>query len=475
MRWRDRMVPVRMSRVAVVAPSTRWRAVLATVADAGVLEPEVLPSPPPGAATIRLEQLRRESASGDPEVDRAGHDGDPVVARGSPDLDQLSARGAVDVIAGEIELERVTSATVERDGVRAAVGWAPTARLSEVSNRLAPLGGAMVELARPIGVDPPTVLASGDANAFRPLVDVYATVPYRNVDPTLFAAAAYVVMFGMMFGDVGDGLLLIAGALVLRQGWVRGLASLRSVWAMVLALGVSACVFGALYGEFFGPTGVIPVLWLSPLDEPTALLAAAIGVGAVLLAMSFVIGTVNRFREGGMALALYAPTGIAGATLFVALALVAAGFAADWPGAWAAGFVLAAAGLVLAFIGLLAAAGPGGAGVAQAVVELFDLVLRLLSNVVSFARLAAFGLTHAALGLVVWDATTALWGGAMSIAAVVVFVVGRGLSFALEALVAGVQALRLEYYELFSRIFVTEGRPFRPWRVPFASTEEDPC
>jgi V/A-type H+-transporting ATPase subunit I len=473
MRWRDRLVPVRMSRVAVVAPSTRWRAVLATVADAGVLEPEVVPSPPPGPATIRLEQLLRESPSGE-AVDRRAP-GDPVVMRRAPDLDQLAGRGAVAAMAGEAELERVNGATVERDGVRAAVGWAPTARLSEVSDRLAPLGGAMVELARPIGVDPPTVLASAEANAFRPLVDVYATVPYRNVDPTVFAAAAYVVMFGMMFGDVGDGLLLIAGALVLRQGWVRRLASLHSVWAMVFALGVSACVFGALYGEFFGPTGVIPVLWLSPLDEPTALLAAAIGVGAVLLAMSFVIGTVNRFREGGMALALYAPTGIAGATLFVALALVAAGFAADWPGAWAAGFVLAAAGLVLAFIGLLAAAGPGGTGVAQAVIELFDLVLRLLANVVSFARLAAFGLTHAALGLVVWDATTALWGGALSIAAVVVFVVGRALSFALEALVAGVQALRLEYYELFSRIFVTEGRPFRPWRVPFASTEEDPC
>jgi len=90
------------------------------------------------------------------------------------------------------------------------------------------------------------------------------------------------------------------------------------------------------------------------------------------------------------------------------------------------------------------------------------------TNTVSFARLAAFGLTHAALGQVVWSGTTGLWrrGAALWIAAGAVFVVGNTVAFALEGLVAGVQALRLEYYELFSRIFVSEGRPFRPWRAP---------
>ena len=108
-------------------------------------------------------------------------------------------------------------------------------------------------------------------------------------------------------------------------------------------------------------------------------------------------------------------------------------------------------------------------------VELFDTVLRLFSNLVSFARLAAFGLTHAALGLVIWNATTSLWNGAWAVLAVIVFVIGNAVAFALEALVAGVQALRLEYYELFSRVFVAEGRPFRPWQVPFDPVEEMSC
>ena len=129
--------------------------------------------------------------------------------------------------------------------------------------------------------------------------------------------------------------------------------------------------------------------------------------------------------------------------------------------------------MVVAFTGLLAAAGGGGAGVGQAVIELFDLVIRLGSNLVSFARLAAFGMTHAALGLVVWQGVTALahLGVPGVVGAVVVFLVGNALTLALEGLVAGIQALRLEYYELFSRIFEGEGRPFRPWHVPLAPTE----
>jgi V/A-type H+-transporting ATPase subunit I len=110
-------------------------------------------------------------------------------------------------------------------------------------------------------------------------------------------------------------------------------------------------------------------------------------------------------------------------------------------------------------------------------VELFDLVIRLGANVVSFARLAAFGLTHAVLGWIVWTATLALWHrGAFAVfVAVLVFLLGNAIALGLEALVAGVQALRLEYYELFSRVFQLEGRAFRPWHVPMQSLKEETC
>jgi V/A-type H+-transporting ATPase subunit I len=213
---------------------------------------------------------------------------------------------------------------------------------------------------------------------------------------------------------------------------------------------------------------VLPVLWLEPLEEPVLLLEIAIGIGACLLSGAYAIGTVNRWREGGWRLAVVSPTGLAGVAVFFGLGLVLLGAYASTSWLVAAGVVVGIGGLTLTYVGLLAGAGGGGAGAAQAGVELFDGVVRLGTNLVSFARLAAFGLAHAAVGAIVWQGTTGLWaaGGLMYVAAVLLFVVGNALTFTLQAVVAGVQALRLEYYELFSRVFVSEGRPFRPWLVP---------
>ena len=176
---------------------------------------------------------------------------------------------------------------------------------------------------------------------------------------------------------------------------------------------------------------------------------------------------------------LYAPSGGAGTGLFLGAGAAAAGWYFHAGALRAAGLAVALAGLGLAAAGFLAESGGGGAGLTQAAVELFDLVVRLGSNVVSFTRLAAFGLTHAALGLVVWNGARALWahggpsvaGAASAAGAVAVFAAGTALAFSLEALVAAVQALRLEYYELFSRVFVDRGRPFRPWHVPTAGED----
>jgi V/A-type H+-transporting ATPase subunit I len=322
-------------------------------------------------------------------------------------------------------------------------------------------------------MQPPTLLQRHGARAFDPLVATYVTVPYADVDPTPVAGLAYVAMFGMMFGDVGHGLLLLVAAVLVRAGRIRRLATYRRAWPFLAGAGVAAVIFGFLYGEFFGPTGLIPVLWLSPMDEPVPLLVTAVGAGAVLLAGAYVLGTVNRLREGGWRYALYARTGVAGSLLFLALGVLAGGVYLGVDVLVAVGIGLGIVGLVLAFVGLLVAAGRGPAGVLQAVVELFDLVVRLGSNLVSFARLAAFGLTHAALGAVVWQGTTAVWGpGIAAVAAVALFAVGNAVALTLEALVAGIQALRLEYYELFSRVFDVEGRPFRPWKLPADDTME---
>ena len=416
MAWRDALAPARMERVAVVAPQPCLAGVLMAVSDA------------------RAVQL--------------------------------------DGVAAEASVEETAGTAVEREGVSALVGWAPATAVGELQDRLGALGGGVARLHRPPGTEPPTLVsARGASSAFEPLVQTYATMPYADLDPAAFAGLAYVVMFGMMFGDVAHGCLLVIGGLVLRSGHARALSGLRRLAPFVIGGGVAAMLFGLAYGEAFGPTHAVPTLWLAPLDHPTTLLAVAVVAGGGLLAVAYALGTVNRWREGGPARALVATSGLAGAAVYLGLGLASLGFYEHGSALSIAGGSLAFCGLGFGFLGCYAETG----GAVQAGVELFDSVIRIGTNTVSFARLAAFGLTHAALGNVIWSATTGLWnrGAGSAIAAGLVFLLGNAVSFSLEGLVAAVQALRLEYYELFSRIFTGEGRPFLPWHCPDAAGGSD--
>ncbi len=465
MPWRETAEPVRMQRVALVGPQESWRDVLVEVADSGLVEIDRVndaTETAPNEASRRLQRLGLDQTP------------PPVVRREPPDLDALEAGlptpELAALLAGEAELADVASDTLRRGSVAALTGWVPARDQPGVAARIAAHGGSLVPLPTPRGTDPPTLLATRGrlGRSFEPLVRTYATVPYSDVDPTIVAGLAYVLMFGMMFADAGHGLLLVAAGLLLRAGRLRRVERFSHVWPFVVGAGVTSVVFGVLFGEFFGPTGVIEPLWLDPLEDPITLLGAAIGVGAVLLAGAYGIGTVNRWREHGWQAALVAQSGLAGIALFLGLGVIAWGVAADLTPLVVAGAVVGLAGIVLTYLGLFAASGGGGAGAAQATVEVFDAVIRLGTSLVSFARLAAFGLAHAALTALVWQGTTALaeQGPLGWVAGVVVFVLGNAVIFGFEALVAGIQALRLEYYELFSRVFESEGRPFRPWSIP---------
>ncbi len=463
MAWPDTLAPARMERIAVVSPVSRVRSVLVAMAAEGTVEPERLVNTPRGPATLALQGFARETRGRAPQ---------PVLIVEPADVASLAGRGDLDGLAGEAELEQVRSSMVQEGAVAALAGWSPAAAVDELAARLAPLGASVVRLRRRPGVQPPTSLPGGGATgAFQPLVNTYGTVPYADVNPSVLAGLAYVVMFGMMFGDVGQGLLLLGlGIAVWQAGPGKGAWLSRFHWAAPFVMGaaLASIAFGFAYGEAFGPTGLVPTVWLRPLDNATTLLAVSIGVGFALLACSYVLGSINRFREGGTVRSLVALSGLAGGCLYLGLALVFAGWYEHGATLALAGAALALAGLAFGFVGLFAEAGGRTGGALQAGIELFDSVIRLGTNTISFARLAAFGLTHAALGALVWEGTVNLWrvGGVLGVtAAIVLFLGGNAVTFALEALVAGVQALRLEYYEIFSRVFTSEGREFRPWQV----------
>ena len=456
---RNELLPSPMVRAAVVAPDTRLRRVLVEVADLGVFEPD----PPHGSDSGPIRTLVTQTVPSDTDIT-------PSLSPDPVDAAALIAEGHLDLLLGEATIERHSSSAVRVERCTVLPGWIPAEQIERLRTAIEPYGGSIAHLPGRRDLVPPTAHGgSALGAAFRPLVTTYATVPYRDLDPTLFAAIAYMLMFGMMFGDVAHGLAIVGIGLAALIGSHDRLRRLRGVAPFLIGAGISATAFGLLYGEAFGPTGLVPTLWMRPLDEPERLLIAGLVVGGVLLATTLVAGTVNRWRERGPTVAIYDASGLAGTLLLFGLAGVVIGAVTSNSWSRNVGLAVAIVGAILTFIGLIANSSSGPAGLAEAIVELFDTLLRLGSNAVSFTRLAAFGLTHAVISQVVWDGTVSLWdrsGLITAVAAAALFSIGTLAAFALGALVAGIQALRLEYYELFSRLFASQGRPFEPWHVP---------
>lgn len=458
--------PVRMRRIAIVAPKDSLRGVLFTLGCQGTVELVGEAPPPQGQAADAMRRLQRQRGEPTPS---------PITELEPPDLVMLERQEDVQRLAGEVEMERHQRMALRHGPVSALVAWSPAADVDTVRSRLAPLGAAVVEIEIPGGVEPPTAIHRAKvANRFAPLIDTYGVLPYSDVDPTWFAALAFVIMFGMMFGDVGHGLIVAAAGLAIARARKGRLRRLRAAWPILVATGLSGAAFGLAYGEFFGPTGLIPTLWIGPLEDPIRLLTVAVIVGSSLLAVSYLLGSVNRWREGGLRAALYAPAGLGGFSIFAGLAVGVVGITVDKGILLVVGSAIATTGIVTVFLGAVVAGGGGGAGIARGTVEAFDTILGVFTGAVSFARLAAFGMTHAALALVVWNGTVGLAGNGFGgwVAAMVLFVVGTAATLALEGLVAFVQALRLEYYELFSRVFAGEGHPFRPFTLMPSNQEE---
>ena len=471
MSWLDTAVPIRMKRVALVAADEALRDVLVRVADSAAVEigpaagEAVAGDATGGGAGTSGEAARRLQGYGHPVPAAA-------LSPSRPDLDALERAGRYDLLAGEAQLEAYAGAAFRRSGASALAGWIPARRLAALAASVAEVGGAVVPLPYPPGVQPPTQVAGRPLRrSVSSLVQTYGTVPYADIAPVWLAWAGYVLMFGMMFGDAGEGILLIGVAAALRAGWPGWARQFRRAWPFVGGAGVAATIFGLLYGEFFGPPAWCrrygSTRWITRSRCSWWRRASGRSCSRAPTRSAWSTGggraagrprCTRRRAWLGSWCTWVRESWSAGGTSTKTRCSPRAG-SSPWPGwpwprsaSWPRRAAAARAWL-------------------QASAEVFDLVVRLGSNVVSFTRLAAFGLTHAALGLLVWEGTLALWrhGGLFTVAAVILFVAGTALAFGLEGLVAAIQALRLEYYELFSRVFVAQGRPFRPWHVPMAN------
>ena len=339
-----------------------------------------------------------------------------------------------------------------------ACGWIPNGQLSLLKSMLETnLGARFVLRARDPHDDerrrvPTAIRHPRWLQPFASLVLDYGVPRYGEIDPTVLFALTFVLMFGMMFGDVGQGAIVIVAGVLLRR-------RLGRYATIAIAIGLSSTAFGLLFGSVFGFEHVIPALWMSPLSDPMRMLGVALawGVGFILVATMLTIR--NRVADGRMLDALLDSHGAAGLLLYAGLLVGAWRYAATGRPAILPFLAIGAAlALIFAHSWSQSQAVAGGEKLLIALMDAYELIMAYVSNTLSFLRLAAFSLNHVALFIAFFTVanmlhTAGYWA---------TVVVGNLFILVLEGGIVVIQTLRLEYYEGFSRFFSGDGRAFRP-------------
>lgn len=321
---------------------------------------------------------------------------------------------------------------------------------------------------------PPTKLKNpGLLKPFEMYIQMYGLPSYHEMDPTWLVAITYSVLFGFMFGDVGQGLCLMIGGFLLYRLKKINLAGI------IACCGVFSTLFGFLFGSIFGFEEIIEAHWLRPAEAMTQLpfignlntvfvVAIALGMGIILLTM--LLNIANSVRNHDLHGLLFSTNGVAGlvfyAALVVMILLYMTGRALPATAVLVVMFVLP---LLLLFfqepltelVERKTAKIEGGAVmfVVQGFFELFEVLLSYFSNTLSFVRVGAFAVSHAAMMQVVLMLAGAESGSINWL----VVVLGNLFVCGMEGLIVGIQVLRLEYYELFSRFYSGTGRAFVPY------------
>jgi V/A-type H+/Na+-transporting ATPase subunit I len=424
-------------------------------------EPVELPHGVAGLPPAALARVGDELAALRVRADEADRRRRALADEVAEDLRAALARARLDLEVCEA-LRRFPS----RDGVTVVSGWVPARRLAavEAQVRAAAAGPLVVESLPPAGGrrDVPSLVRNPPwLRPFAVLVDTYGLAGYDELNPTLVAAVVFLFMYGMMFGDLGHGLLLAGIGLLLRR--------ITPFGTVVAAAGVAATLFGALYGVAFGAKVMEP-LWLQPLHAIFPLLIASVAAGAVILNLGFALNLVSAWRIRDWPRFWLDKSGVLGVALY--WALLGGGVAALSGRLPVVAWLLAVAPLAAAtwlrepLAERLQGRRPRWADhLLTGFFELFEAVIAYLSNSLSFVRLGAFAVAHEGLSGMVLRYATGSTGW-------VTFLLGTALIVGFEGLIVGIQAMRLQYYEFFGRFFQGRGQPFRP--LSFAGGTDAP-
>ena len=468
-------------RIAAVT-SRKGRFALETALEESDFQREKMAPSTTGTMRQVLQEARREKKQLAGELARLKEAAQTLVRQVARPLAVL--RAAVRVERRILDAEQNFPHT---DATVLIAGWIAADEAAAIRRRLHDLVGGrfVVETADPGDVPeeeiPVLVKHSRLLRPFQMLVAAYGLPAYGELEPTLFVAVTFLVMFGMMFGDIGHGLVLVLAGVGVRL-WATK-EQVRDAGILLISAGGASIVFGFLYGGFFGFEVHGLTLWNNPLHgDPMALLVVAVGYGVLVISLGLVLNAVNRFRRGDVVGGVLDKFGVAGALFYwggLALVIKTCVLKHEMSALWIV--LLIVVPMVVMFlkepVQYVLARRSGRKTRSESLletlfesgVELFEGALGYLANTISFVRLGAYAMSHAAIlyaALMMAEQTRRAAGaGIGGVLYVLILVFGNAGAILLEGIIASVQALRLQYYEFFSKFFTGGGRAFKPFRL----------
>jgi V/A-type H+-transporting ATPase subunit I len=328
--------------------------------------------------------------------------------------------------------------------------------------------------------DPDAPVLLKNINLLQPfelLVKTMGMPANSEIDPTPLTAITFVIMFGLMFGDVGQGLVLaLIGLILIKISKMKGITQggLSQAGGILIICGLSASLCGFLYGSIFSNEHIIPALWFHPMEHIMKLFFITIILGAVFIITGLGINIINNIMNSKYTEAFFEKRGLVILICYAAVVLLAVRYTGTGQSAalWEVGIFIFIPLVLFCLRGVLgpflfSSRKPQSINeyVVETFVEILETGLSMLTNTVSFIRVGAFALSHAGLSIVTYTLAGMVDPTMTSMGAITMIVIGNIFIIGFEGVVCGIQSMRLEYYEFFSKFFQGDGVAFTPFTL----------
>jgi len=483
------------SRILVVS-SKKGRFALDSALKENGFVPLEIPEDFNGMPEDVLEGLKKQKEEAEEELKNLEVERNNFIETHTSVIKKLAGNFKIGIQIAQIEKKLESTELVYR-----ITGWVPEADFDSYMKELDEITESRIAIRKFEPLEVPSVISGKEQvpvklehgkfiKSFERMIFSYGSPLYGTIDPTPFVAVFFTILFGIMFGDCGQGLVfLLAGILMACK--VIKVGGWNKFAPVFMAIGISSTLMGLLTGEFFSNetllepfsewvTGLFgtphaPIIKMMPSSDPSSIVAM-FGVFGVAVAIGFVINTIGlilniinnillkRYDE-----AIFGKNGIAGALFFWYVIVMVVRIAAfhhviqvyDWI---VIGITLFFAAFASPFERAMKHEKPllengFGTYLISGLVELIEVISGYLSNTVSFVRVGAFALSHAVLDFLILTLME-LCGGVGGIA---ILIVGNAIIIVLEGMIVAIQVIRLQYYEFFSKFFHETGREFTPF------------